>query len=232
MNAHLQHSLSTSTVILPPVTTKEFSSERNHSGELSLESPADVKGRELRMECLRVINTLMSFPFFFLLERLLSNFLGNYNQQIKFSSLQSLSHVQLFATLWTTAHQDSLSITNSQSPPKPMSIVSVMPSNHLILCHPLLLLPSIFPSIRVFSNVSALPIRWPNIGVSASNIIRLYTINKQFIYHMYVLGLKQDFWNHTTWEKQNIWGYSVCLFSRNVYFWFNNLNSVTVLWLT
>jgi len=62
---------------------------------------------------------------------------------------------------WTAARQASLSITNSQSPPKPMSIESVMSSNHLILCHPLPLLPSIFPSIRVFSNESALPIRWP-----------------------------------------------------------------------
>ena len=82
---------------------------------------------------------------------------GNY----QFSSVQSLSHVWLFATLWTTVHQISLSITNSRSPPKPMSIESVMPSNHLILCHPLLLLPSIFPSIRVFSNESALHNRWP-----------------------------------------------------------------------
>ena len=65
------------------------------------------------------------------------------------------------ATPWIAAHQASLSITNSQSPPKLMSIESVMPSNHLILCHPLLLLPSIFPSIRVFSNESALHIRWP-----------------------------------------------------------------------
>ena len=65
---------------------------------------------------------------------------------------QSLSRVQLFVMTWTTACQASLSITNSQSPPKLMSIESVMPSNHLILCHPLLLLPSIFPSIRVLSN--------------------------------------------------------------------------------
>ena len=72
-----------------------------------------------------------------------------------FSSVQSLSRVQLFATLWTTARQASL----SQSPLKPMSIESVMPSNHLILHHPLLLLPSIFPSIKVFSNESALRIR-------------------------------------------------------------------------
>ena len=80
-----------------------------------------------------------------------------------FSSVQSLSRVRLFATPWTAARQASLSITNSWSPPKPkpMSIELVMPSNHLILCCPLLLLPSIFPSIRVFSNESALPIRWP-----------------------------------------------------------------------
>ena len=80
---------------------------------------------------------------------------------LQFSSGQSLSHVQLFATPWTAAHQTSLSITNSQSLPKPMSIELVMPSNHLILCRPLLLLPSILPSIRVFSNKSALRIRWP-----------------------------------------------------------------------
>ena len=79
----------------------------------------------------------------------------------QFSSVLSLGHVRLFATPWSTAHQASLSITNSQSPPKPMSTESVMPSNCLILCHPLLLLPSIFPSIRVFSNESALHIRWP-----------------------------------------------------------------------
>ena len=84
-----------------------------------------------------------------------------YNIAISVSSVQSLSRVWLFATPWTTACQASLSITNSRSPPKPMSIKSVMPSNHLILCCPLLLLPSIFPSIRVFSNESALRIRWP-----------------------------------------------------------------------
>ena len=79
----------------------------------------------------------------------------------RFSSVQLLSGVRLFATPWTAAHQASLSITNFQSSPKPMSIESVMPSNHLILCHPLLLLPPIPPSIRVFSNKSALRIRWP-----------------------------------------------------------------------
>ena len=76
------------------------------------------------------------------------------------SSVQWLSHVWLFATPWTAAHQASLSITNSWSLPKLMSIESVMPSNHLILCHSLLLLPSIFPSTRVFSNESVLHIRW------------------------------------------------------------------------
>ena len=75
--------------------------------------------------------------------------------------VQSLSHVQLFATPWTAAHQAFLSITNSWSSLKLMSIKLVMPSNHLNLCRPLLLLPSTFPSIRVFSNESALCIRWP-----------------------------------------------------------------------
>ena len=87
-----------------------------------------------------------------------------------FSSVQSLNHVQLFVTSWTTAHQASLSITNSWSPSKPMSIKSVMPSNHLILCHPLLLLLSIFSSIRVFSNESVLCIRWPKYWSFTFNI--------------------------------------------------------------
>ena len=89
---------------------------------------------------------------------------------VKFSSVQSLSCVWLFATPWTTACQASLSITNSWSPPKPMSIESVMLSNHLILCHPFLLLLSIFPSIRVFSNESDLCIRWPKYWSFSFNI--------------------------------------------------------------
>ena len=89
---------------------------------------------------------------------------------VQFSSVQSLSRVRLFATPWTTARQASLSITNSWSSPKPMSIESVMPTNHLILCCPLLLLPSIFPSIRVFSNESALHIRWPKYWSFSFNI--------------------------------------------------------------
>ena len=89
------------------------------------------------------------------------------------SSVQSLSRVQLFVTPWTAAHQASLSITNSQSLLKLMSIELVMPSNHLILCHPLLL-ASISPSIRVFTNESALHIRWPkywsfSFSISPSN---------------------------------------------------------------
>ena len=82
---------------------------------------------------------------------------------VQFNSVQSLSRVWLFATPWTAARQASLSITNSRSLPKPMSIsiVSVMPPNHLILCRPLFLLPSILPSIMVFSNESSLCIRWP-----------------------------------------------------------------------
>ena len=92
----------------------------------------------------------------------------------QFSSVQSLSRVWYFATAWTTAHQASLSITNSRNLPKLLSIELVMPSNHLILCLPLLLLPSIFPSIRVFSSESALRIRWPkywsvSFNISSSN---------------------------------------------------------------
>ena len=90
--------------------------------------------------------------------------------QLHFSSVQSLSRVRLFATPWTTARQASLSITNSQNLLKLMSIESVMPSNHLILCHPLLLSPSVFPSIRVFSNESALRIRWPKYWSCSFNI--------------------------------------------------------------
>ena len=90
------------------------------------------------------------------------------------SSVQLLSHVWLFETQWTAACQASLSVTNFWISPKLMSFELVMPSNHLILCHPLLLLPSIFPSIRVFSNESALCIRWPkywnfSVNISPSN---------------------------------------------------------------
>ena len=93
---------------------------------------------------------------------------------LNISSVQLLSLVWLFVTPWTTAHQASLSITNSRSLLKLMSIESVVPSNHLILCHPLLLLPSVFPSIKVFSSESVLHIRWPkywsfSFSISSSN---------------------------------------------------------------
>jgi len=88
----------------------------------------------------------------------------------QFSSVQSLSHVQLSETLWAAVHQASLSITNSRSSPKFISIESVMPSNHLILCRPLLLPPSIFPSIRVVANEAALRIRWPKYWSFSFNI--------------------------------------------------------------
>ena len=93
---------------------------------------------------------------------------------VQLSSVQSLSHVQLFVSPWTAPHQASLPTTNSRSLIKRKSNVLVMPSNHLILCCPLLLLPSIFPSIRVFSNESVLPIKWPkhwsfSFSISPSN---------------------------------------------------------------
>ena len=90
-------------------------------------------------------------------------YVGHFQERasIQFISVQLLSHVRFFATSWTAAQQASLSITNSQSLLKPMSIESAMPSNNLALCH-LLLLPSVFPSIRVFSKQSVLCIRWPN----------------------------------------------------------------------
>ena len=93
------------------------------------------------------------------------------NRKRNFSSVQFLSSVQLFATPWTATRQASLSITSSQSSPKPMAIESVMPSNHLILCHPLLLLPSIFPSIRVFPVSQLFASGGQSIGVSASTSI-------------------------------------------------------------
>ena len=104
------------------------------------------------------------------------------------SSVQSLSHFQLFATPWTTARQASLSITNTWSPPKPMSIESVMPSNHLILCRPLLLQTSIFPSIRVFSNESVLHMRWPKYWSFSFNISPSYE-------HPGLISFRMDWWD-------------------------------------
>ena len=100
--------------------------------------------------------------------------LGQVHCRIQFSSVWTLSRIQLFVTPWTAARQASLSINNSQSLLKLMSIQLVMPSNHLILCCPLLFLPSIFPNIRAFANGSVLCIRWPkywsfNFTISPSN---------------------------------------------------------------
>ena len=118
------------------------------------------------------------------------------------SLVQSLSHVQLFAAPWTVAHQASLSITSSWSLLKLMSIESVMPSNHLILCHPLLLSPSIFPSIRVFSNESALLIRWPkywnfSFNISPSNeYSTLISFRTDWLDLLAVQGTLKSFFQH------------------------------------
>ena len=110
----------------------------------------------------------------------------NYHQ---FSSVQSLSRVRLFETPWIAAHQASLSITNSQSSLRLMSIESVMPSSHLILCRPLLLLPSIPPSIRVFSNESTLYMRWPKYWSFSFSIISSKEIPGLISFRMDWLGL-------------------------------------------
>ena len=122
------------------------------------------------------------------------------------SSVQSLTHVQLFATPWTAAHQASLSITNSWS--RPMSIKSVMSSNYLTLCHPLLLPPSIFPSIRVFSNEPVLRIRWPkywsfSFSISPSNeYIGLISFRIDSWISLLSKGLSRYFSNTTVQKHQ------------------------------
>ena len=119
----------------------------------------------------------------------------------QFSSVQPLSHVQLFATPWTVARQASLSITNSQSSFKFMSIESVMPSNDLTFCRPLLL-PSIFPSIRVFSNESVLRIRWPkyrsfSFSISPSNeYLGLISFRMDWLDLLAVQGILKNLLQH------------------------------------
>ena len=107
----------------------------------------------------------------------------------QFSSVQSLSCIRLFATPWTVARQASLPITNFRSLPKLMSIELVMPSNHLILCHPLLLPTSIFPSIRAFSDESVLYIRWPKYWSFSFNISPSNECSGLISFRMYWLGL-------------------------------------------
>ena len=126
----------------------------------------------------------------------------------QFSSVQLLSRVRLFATPWIPAHQASLSITISRSSPKPMSTESVMPSNHLILCHPLFLSPSVFPSIRVFSNESALYIRWPkywsfSFSISPSNeYAGLISFRMDWLDLLLSKGLSRVFSNTTVQTHQ------------------------------
>ena len=135
-----------------------------------------------------------------------------------FSSVQLLSHVWLFATPWTAAHQAFLSIINSWSllKLKLMSIESVMPSNHLILCHPLLLLPSIFPSMRVFSKESVLCIRWPkywsfSFSISPSNEYSgLISCRMDWLVWLQSNGLSRVFSN-TTVQKHQFFGAQLSL---------------------
>ena len=121
---------------------------------------------------------------------------------IQFNSVHLLSHVPPFVTPWTAVHQASLSITNSQSLLKLMSITSVVPSNHLILCHPLLFLPSIFPSIRVFSNEAVLPIRWPkywsfSFSISSFNEYSgLISFRMDWLDHLAVQGTLRSLLQH------------------------------------
>ena len=128
-------------------------------------------------------------------------------------SVQSLSRVWLFASPWTAAHQASLSITNSRSPPKFMSIELVMPCSHLILCCPLLLLHSIFPSIRVFSSESALCIRWPRYW----SIPYLHLFSK-----VYFSGFDTVIFDTVIILFLNLF----CRFSELTYWWPNNSHPV------
>ena len=136
---------------------------------------------------------------------------GSSSGKIMLSSVQSLSHVQLFATPWTAACQASLSITNSRILFKFMSIESVMPSSHLILCCPLPLLPTIPPSIRVFSSESTLHMRWPKYWSFSFSIIpskehpRLISFRMDWLDSLQSKGLSRVFSN-TTVQKHQFFG--------------------------
>ena len=146
----------------------------------------------------------------------INTFIQEYSAFVTFSGLnvvvQSLSHVQLIATPWTAAHQASLSFTISQSLLRLMTIELVMSSNHLILCHSLLLLPSIFPSIRVFSSKLVIHIRWQSIGASA--LVSVIPMNIQFWFHLRLTGLisllskgLSRVFSSTTVGKHQFWGH-------------------------
>ena len=143
----------------------------------------------------------------------------------QFSSVQLFSRVWLFETPWIAAQQDSLSITNSWSLLKLLSIASLMLFNHLILCHPLLLLPSIFPSIRVFSNESVLCIRWPkywsfSFSFSPSNEYSgLISLGWTDWISLQPKGLSRVFSN-TTVQKHQFFGAQLSLeFNSSIYMW-------------
>ena len=144
---------------------------------------------------------------------------------VHFSSVQSLSHVQLLATPWIAARQASLSITNSQSSLRLTSIESVMPSSHLILCHALLLLPPIPPSIRVFSNEPTLCIRWPKYWSFSFSIIPskeipgLISSRMDWLDLLAVQGLSRVFSN-TTAQKHQVFGTQLSLqFNSHIHTW-------------
>ena len=140
-----------------------------------------------------------------------------FDPSVQFSSVQSLSHVRLFATPWTAARQASLSITNSWSSPRLMSIELVMPSNHLFLCHPLLLLPSIFPSIRVFSKESALRMRWPKYWSFSFNISPSNEYSGLISFRI-SKGLSRVFSN-TTVQKHQLFGAQIFIVHLSIHSW-------------
>ena len=145
---------------------------------------------------------------------------------VQFNSVQLLSHVWIFATPWTAARQAFLSITNSWSLVKLMSIKSVMPSNHLILCHPLLLLLSIFPSIKVFSNESALYIRWPkywsfSFSISPSNEYSgLISFRMDRLDLLAVQGTLKSLLQHHSLKASIFWHLAFFIYSNcHIYIW-------------
>ena len=151
--------------------TKVIYSDRKNQGRIIREGDRDLFGE---LEIIHILIIVVRTKVVFVKTHQNVHLKWKHLIICKFSSVQSLSHVPLFVTPWTAAHQASLSITTSWSLLKLMLVESMLPSNHLILCHPLFLLPSIFPIIRAFSNESVLCIRWPkywsfSFSISPSN---------------------------------------------------------------